>query len=116
MSWTNLQPLLERSPALRDAALRIVKSLQSLPSSPGIDPLVLGKRAGVDELHTLAALGALLQAGLGSFVVQVVNERGQAVGEYPSLADTPPVVPDDYGGEVAVEPANTRIVFRPQLT
>lgn len=114
MSWPNLDELPEHSP-LRGVVTRALDVLRGLPAGIAIDPLVLAKLAGLDEVQTLAALAVLLRAGAGAFVVQVVNALGQPVGEYSSLEATPRAVSDDYGEEVEVEPHNTHIVFRPSL-
>ena len=113
MSWTNFERMLDRAPALRPEAHRVFDAMRELPAGPGIDPLVLARAAGVDEVSTLAALGLLIQANLGRFAVQVVNDRGQSVGEFDSIDATPEVVTDAYGEELEVEPRRMRIVFRP---
>jgi hypothetical protein len=95
--------------------MRVLETLRALPNDFVIDPLVLAKKTGLDEVHTLAALGVLMQAHLGAFVIQIVDRTGRSVAEYPSLHETPESVPDDFGDQVVVEPSNTRIVFRPNL-
>lgn len=114
MSWTSFERTLEATgPALREAARAVVTALEAISADTGVDPLVLSRRADVDEVRTLAALELLRTAGLGAFVVQVVNDRGQSVGEFPSIAAIKEPVHDEYGDVVLVEPRNTRVVFRP---
>jgi hypothetical protein len=115
MSSRTLEEVLDRSPNLKEATTRAIAVLRSLPSGFPIDPLILAKRAGLDEVQTLAALGILLQAGLGAFAIQILNQRGQTVAEYASLAEVPDTIADDYGELVDVEPRNTTIVFRPHF-
>lgn len=116
MSWGSFERMLDARPSLAPSAGRVVEALRAVPAGRGADPLVIAHHAQVDEAHAFAALGLLLKAGLGAFVIQVLNDRGQAVGEFSSLDETPAAVTDDYGEEVPVEPRNTRIVFRPQWT
>jgi hypothetical protein len=89
MSWDSFDRMLDQRPGVAPAARQVVAALRSMPAGLGIDPLVVARRANVSEVHAVAALGLLLQAKLGAFVIQVVNDRGQSVGEFPSLDDTP---------------------------
>lgn len=113
MSWTSFEHTLEQRPSVAPAARRVVAVLRDMTTAAGADPMVIASRAGLDLGHTMAALGLLLEAGLGVFRILVLNDRGQPVREFASLKETPPEIEDDYGREIVVEPRNTRIVFRP---
>lgn len=113
MSWQSFDRTVKADPAFADAAERVVSAMRALPTGPGIDPIVLEHHAHVGRLAVFATLGALITSQLGRFAVQVLDDRGMPVREFASMDDTPGVVTDDYGEEIEVEPANTRIVFRP---
>jgi hypothetical protein len=113
MSWDSYRHMLEGLTSAREPIAHVVNVLRGMPAAPGIDPIVLAHLAKVDEVSALAAIGVLISSELGRWTVQVMNARGQPIGEFPSVGETPDVVQDAYGDDVEVEPRNMRIVFRP---
>jgi hypothetical protein len=111
----SLSRVLAKHPEWREPLGRIVHVLRDVPDGGLIDPLLVAKLAQVDRVETLGYLDVLHEAGLGQPVVRVVDNAGDEVERFPSVADIPARVETEFRDEIIVMPENIDISFEPDV-
>jgi hypothetical protein len=110
---TRLKDVLRRQPEWRTPIESILNALSGVPEGGLLDPMLVAKMVGLEPLITIGYLNVLREAGCGEFVIRVVDGDGQEVRRFPSVADIPGEVENEFGEWLTVMPENVDISFEP---
>jgi len=107
-----LKRTLKKYPRWESLLTRVGDYLARVPPGRDVDPLVIAKRIEMPLGEVLALLEVLSEESAGKLELRVVDPEGQAVGTFASRRDIPPVIEDQFGREIQVDPENVELVFR----
>jgi hypothetical protein len=110
---TRLRDVLRRQPEWRAPIESILRALSGVPAGGLLDPMLVAKMVGLEPLVTVGYLNVLREAGCGKFVIRVVDGEGQEVRRFPTVADIPGEVENEFGEWLTVMPENVDISFEP---
>jgi hypothetical protein len=112
MFWDKLERSLSKYPKWAEALRMLGGQLERVPPGRAVDPHVLSIRTEIPLGEVLALLGALSEESVGRLELRVVDKNGQEVATFPRASDLPPIVRDQFGEEIEVDPENVDLVFR----
>jgi hypothetical protein len=92
---------------------RVVFYVSHLPPQAVVDPTLVAEMAGVKRLEAIGYLNVLRDAGLGQFIVRVLDNSGIEIRRYDNVVEVPGRVEDQFGDEFIVMPENIDIGFLP---
>lgn len=113
-SLRSLERVIHRHPEWAAPLARVLRIVRGVPAGGLIDPLVVSQVAQLSKLEALGYLNLLKEAGLGDFVVRVLDREGLEVHRYGTAAAIPARVRDEFGEEMQVMPENVDVSFEPR--
>lgn len=115
MSLSKFELVTAETPQLRDTLKTLISTIEGIPPKGVLFPAEIERDFGLDRVGVLAAMGMLIELGLGRPMLRVTNEEGYEVGRFASKASLPDEIEDDFGRKVEVRRENVELVFDPAV-
>lgn len=112
-SARSLEAVVREHPDWAAPLARILRVALRVPVGGLIDPLVVSEVTQIATLEAVAYLHVLKEAGLGEFIIRVLDREGIEIERYPSIAAIPARVENEFGDAMDVLPENVDMSFEP---